>query len=153
MKIKLGYILALTTAIIIILAIGTGVKIHMDNEAKIRHERNMAVKKLQEEVSDYIINNYSGIEKIEWIGWNIGPGPFSIDTAMTINGYQDETNGKVQFSYSVGSSQHIKKYTDLVMIDKESELPERTPFQEMGIKYSKEGSQNVEIIYNWEEDK
>lgn len=144
--------------IIVVLAI-IGGKIHMDKQEAIRQERNQAVKEIQEQASKYIIENYAGIEKIEWNGWSIGAGPFTVNTSMTINDYQDEINGKVQFSYSAGYPQYIEKYTDNNLkihsfeeMDDSKATMQKT-LQLQGVIKSKIGSSNAEIIYNWEESR
>lgn len=143
--------------IIVVLA-AIGGKMYMDKQEAIRQERNQAVKEIQEQATKYIIENYVGIEKIEWRGWGIGAGPLSVNTSMTINGYP-VNDGRGLFSYSAGHPEYIKKYTDLRFSIDESTENDPTKevmekeLREQGVKKSKQGSINAEIIYNWEERK
>lgn len=154
---KKKIVLLISSVAIIILGIGG--KMYMDKQEKIREERNQAVKEIQEQASKYVIENYVGIKKIEWTGWSVGPGPLSVDTSMIINDYSvDEGNGF--FSYSAGHPEWVEKYTDGIFEfypRDENDTSKGTKgemiktLREQGVRKSKEGSPNAEIIYNWEE--
>lgn len=147
---KIGLILL---GIIVVLAI-IGGKIYVDKQEAIRQERNQAVKEIQEQASKYIIENYAGIEKIEWNGWSVSKGPSSVDTSMRIN---DNKNG--MFSYKAGHSKWIENYTDKkfeVSSYLEDDLTQEVMAKELrnqGVEKSKDGSLEAEVIYNWEESK
>lgn len=138
--------------VIMLVIIGIGGIFFMNQQKKAQDERSeniLAVKNTQEEVSKYIIKNYSGVEKIEWNGWSGGnsdtAGPFGLDTSMTINDYTDSKNKKVQFSYDALHPEWIEKNTQSSLKNK--------PILNEQIKLSSEGSPNAEIIYNLEENK
>lgn len=143
--------------IIVVLA-AIGGKMYMDKQEAIRQERNQAVKEIQEQATKYIIENYVGIEKIEWRGWGIGAGPLSVNTSMTINGYP-VNDGRGLFSYSAGHPDWVEKYTDgrfdilPFEEDDETQAVMAKQLRNEGVKKSNEGSPNAEIIYNWEERK
>ncbi len=154
--------LALLFGIIIVLILGIWGKVYMDKQTeKERKEYVEAVKETQEEASKYIIENYSGIETIEWNGWStdnhtlLYSGPKGVDTSMTINGYEDEVNGKVQLGYSALNPEWIKKYTDSVL-DNDAIIDGKTQenkFKKIGVKKDAKGSPNAKIIYNLKENK
>ncbi|WP_164995835.1 hypothetical protein [Miniphocaeibacter massiliensis] len=77
---------------------------YMKEQKELNDKYVEAVKETQELVSNYIIENFEGIKTVEWNGWSTpkGGGPFAINSSMTVNGYEDEDNGKVQLSYIVG---------------------------------------------------
>ncbi len=112
-----------------------------------------AVKETQELVSNYIVENFEGIKTIEWNGWSISAGPFSIKTSMTVNGYEDERNGKVQLSYSAGDK-YIEAYTDACLLvspdleDIEDFDLMQKELRRQGVEKSKVGSPNAKITYN-----
>nr|WP_170922952.1 hypothetical protein [Enterococcus sp. 7F3_DIV0205] len=145
--------------VVIVVILGIGGKLYMDEQEKIREERNMAIKNVQVEASKYIIENYVGIKKIEWHGWSVSKGPLSILTSMTVNDYPMGEDGDGLFSYSAGGEKYIKKYTDIrfeVSPEWENDMSQEEmakTLRKAGIRKSKEGSSNTEIIYNWEERK
>lgn len=138
--------------VLLLLLISIGGKIYMDKQ-KQNEEYVQAVEKTQKATSEYIIKNYSGIKKITWNGWNMGPGPIGIDTSMIINDYEDEVNGKVQLGYSAVHPEYIKSYTDSVLVNEGYEYLEKTVFEKMGIKKDSQGSPQAEVIYNLKENK
>ncbi|WP_321383263.1 hypothetical protein [uncultured Enterococcus sp.] len=163
---------------IAIIILGIGGKMYMDKQEEIQEERNQAVKEIQEQASKYIIENYSGIDKIEWYGWTIPLGPSNITTTMRINGLPKDDDGKsIVWKESFSTDEHndfvtwlfsydtsldiddIIQRTELILeVDREDEKhsPEfnyvAKEFQKYGVKKSKEGSPNAQIVYNWEEE-
>lgn len=146
----------LIASLIMCLVIGGG--IYMVKEQQIRNERNMAIKNIQEKVSAYIIENYVGIKKIEWLGWEVSTLS-NIHTAMVVNDYPLNENYEGLFSYSASGERHIVKYTDAQFEvtpfaeDNETIDLMQKEFRKQGVKKDHKGSPNAEIIYNWEEDK
>ncbi|MBL1227603.1 hypothetical protein [Enterococcus sp. BWR-S5] len=164
---------------IIVVLVAIGGKIYMDKQETIRQERNQAVKEIQEQATKYIIENYVGIEKIEWRGWTTGSGPITILTSMRINDYpKDNENNPIEYDKNFSTEEHnefvkwlfvytggdkearIKKVTDgIFQIDEalEENFPETNmvakEFQKQGIKKAENGSPNAEVKYNWEERK
>lgn len=149
-------------SVVIVIILGIGGKSYMDKQEEIKKERELyvkSVKETQEKASKYIIENYEGVETIEWNGWstdNLNPlysGPEGVDTSMTINGYEDEVNGKVQLGYSALNPEWIEEYTDSVLVNKGYEELGETEFQKLGVKKGSVGSPNAKIIYNLKENK
>ncbi|WP_099203562.1 hypothetical protein [Miniphocaeibacter massiliensis] len=116
------------------------------------------IKETQVKISEYIIDNYEGIETIEWNGWFELYAPFSIKTYratyMTINGYNHEENGSYSYHYIVNKhidnielvdrylqvDPYYENIGDIEAIQKE--------FRNQGVKKSKVGSPNAKITYN-----
>lgn len=129
--------------VIVIVILGIGGKAYMDDK-KEQEMINQEVQLIQKKATRYIVENYTGIERIEWLGWSVSVGPKQIHTAMILNEHPSEDFGL--FSYSLGNEEHIEEYTDKKL--KQFYLND----QDNIIEKNKEGSPNAEITYNWNED-
>lgn len=151
-KKKLLIIIALT----IVFIIGIGVKIQMDKNKSKQNELAQAVKETQELVSQYLINNYTDIDKLEWLGWT--QGHLGVYTRVVINDTQNDGTSDAFFYFIVGHP-YIESYID-EMFDSPVDYKRMgttgimiKALLKQGVRKSNAGSPNAEIIYNLEEIK
>lgn len=144
---------------IVVVIIGLAGKTHMDKQDAIRQSRELVAKEVQETVSQYVVENYIGVTEIKWHGLRINRDTRMGTTAMTMNGTENNFGGRFSF-YTILpelSIEKIEKYMDarFKTYSFEGYIPDYMieALTLQGVKKSKEGSPNAEIIYDWEENK
>ncbi|MCO6017199.1 hypothetical protein CKN86_13185 [Carnobacterium divergens] len=170
MKKKKWWLISLLIVLITILGIGG--KRYMDKRAT-EKEYQQGIELIQSYVSDYLMKNYEGIEKIEWQGvgveWRNSPiyGPSLlgnyVDSDVKIFVSEDNyftmtfrLNGETEYNSS------LKKYVKLDSLNAENtdsfikmeienstrklEKKDEIPFEK--VKKNTVGSPNAKIIYN-----
>ncbi len=158
--------------IVLITILGIGGKRYMDKRAT-EKEYQQGIELIQSYVSDYLMKNYEGIEKIEWQGvgveWRNSPiyGPSLlgnyVDSDVKIFVSEDNyftmtfrLNGETEYNSS------LKKYVKLDSLNAENtdsfikmeienstrklEKKDEIPFEK--VKKNTVGSPNAKIIYN-----
>lgn len=158
--------------IVLITILGIGGKRDMDKRAT-EKEYQQGIELIQSYVSDYLMKNYEGIEKIEWQGvgveWRNSPiyGPSLlgnyVDSDVKIFVSEDNyftmtfrLNGETEYNSS------LKKYVKLDSLNAENtdsfikmeienstrklEKKDKIPFEK--VKKNTVGSPNAKIIYN-----
>ncbi|MDN6029870.1 MAG: hypothetical protein L0I13_02335 [Lactococcus plantarum] len=158
--------------LLVLIGTGFGGKVYMDKR-KLEKEYQQGIELIQSYVTDYLVKNYAGIEKIEWQGIGVeyrnspilGPSLFGnyVDTDVKVY-VSDDRCFNVNFTLDDETEydDNLKKYVKLDSLNpKNTEFSIRSDFENATYDLSShekkifekfgvaaEGSKNAKVVYN-----